>query len=135
MSPRAEIWNILHDGPITNISGAVPGDVRLSIDIDYLRRLFPGGGDSFGLCLRGCRLLEMTIWASDSRVTNDFAEILDALPTILSTDSTDVPVRVFTTTGELSLDFDEFNLELDDGTPVSFDSICAACENYWNKVP
>jgi hypothetical protein len=132
MSRKTEIWNILHDGPISAVSGAVPGDVKLTIGIEYLRKLFPGDGDSFGLWLRGCRLFEMELWETESRFTADFAEISAAQPTILSADHTDTPVMVWTTIGGLRLDFDEWQLELEDSTPVSFDEISAACESYWD---
>jgi hypothetical protein len=35
-SAREEIWNLLHDGGITGVRGAVPGDLTIRVKIRYL---------------------------------------------------------------------------------------------------
>ena len=30
---NADIWNILHDGPIARITGTIPGDVQFAVSI------------------------------------------------------------------------------------------------------
>src|ERR1700722_4533671 len=48
------IWNILHDGVVVAVEGTVPGNLRVDIEIDYLRKRFPDSGDLIQVHLGGC---------------------------------------------------------------------------------
>ena len=132
MNPRAEIWNILHDGSVTSISGVIGGAVTLTIYIPYLRQMFPGDGDEILITLEECSQFSMEIWEA-SITTGDFAKIASLEPTILSTDSEDVPVRIGTALGVLNLDFQVFSIRLDADQEISFERIALACDDYWNR--
>ena len=132
MNPRAEIWNILHDGGISEIEGSIPGEVRIRVSIPYLRHMFPGDGKDILVRLTDCSKFSMRIWEGDI-VTDNLKRIMDTDTEILSTESEDVPVHVFTTLGELDVDFEDFSLSLDNGNKITFGQICTACENYWNR--
>lgn len=134
MNPRAEVWNILHDGEIVRIEGEVPGDVFLTINIPYLRRMFSKQGENIILALQGCTKLSMKIWdVKLSSVTEDFSRIVETNTGILSTESLDVPVHVVTTEGEIDVVFQTFSLRLDDGSDITFQALCDACEGYWAR--
>jgi len=132
MNPKADIWNVLHDGEIIQIQGKVPGDLRLTISIAYLRHMFSDTGDSITLCLRGCSYFTMNIW-DENLVTSDPERIVKENTEILSTESLSTPVHVITTKGEIDTDFESFSLTLNDGKDISYESLCEACERYWNK--
>jgi hypothetical protein len=48
------IWNILHDGVIVAVDGTVPGDLRIDVEIDYLRERIPDPGTLIQVLLIGC---------------------------------------------------------------------------------
>src|SRR5580698_8954953 len=48
------VWNILHDGVIVAIAGTLPGDLRLDVEIDYLRKRIPDPGTLIRVLLVGC---------------------------------------------------------------------------------
>jgi hypothetical protein len=35
------IWNVLHDGVIVAVDGVLPGDLRIDVEIGYLRKRIP----------------------------------------------------------------------------------------------
>ena len=132
MNPRAEIWNVLHDGRIVAIVGVVPGDVAIRVKIPYLRKMFSADGEDVILRLANCAKLTMKIWEDD--VNTDNPERIVATDTgILSTESEDVPIHIITTMGELDVDFETFSLALDNGRPITFEELCGAYEDYWNR--
>src|SRR6476620_3715550 len=132
MNPRAEIWNVLHDGGIAAINGVIPGDVEIRVSIPYLRKMFSADGDDIIVRLANCAKLTMKIWEKDF-TTDDIERIVGTDTEILSTESEDVPVHIITTFGELDIDFEAFSLSLDNGRPITFEELCDACENYWNR--
>lgn len=132
MNPRAEVWNVLHDGGVAAIDGKIPGDVTIRINIPYLRKMFSEDGEEILVRIANCSKLTMTIWGED--LTTDEPKRIVATDTeILSTESDDVPVHVITTFGELDIDFEAFSLSLDNGKPITFEELCEACESYWNR--
>ena len=132
MNPRAEIWNVLHDGGVAAIDGVVPGDVTIRVNIPYLRQMFSDSGEDIIVHLCNCASLTMKIW-DEGITTDDPKRIVSTDTEILSTESNDVPVHIITTLGELNIAFEGFSLSLDDGRQISFEELCAACENYWNR--
>jgi hypothetical protein len=130
MNPRAEIWNVLHDGGIAGIEGVAPGDLTIRVNIPYLRRMFSERGDDILLRLHGCNRFVMKIWDGDV-LTEDPRQIVASNTEILNTESEDIPVHIVTTQGEIDAAFQSFTLALDDGQPITFEELCGACERYW----
>ena len=52
---------------------------------------------------------------------------------ILSTDSEAMPVKIATTTGFLTLDFDTLEIRLDTGQSVDYDQVYRVCCAYWDE--
>ena len=131
MTPRAKLWNILHDGVIVQIKRHGSGDLALTIEIPYLRRMI-SQGDNIIVTLRRCSGFSMKICGLD--LTTDDLDLIAVQRTeILSTESEDAPVHVITTLGEIDADFDSFSLTQDDGKAITFDALCDACERYWTR--
>jgi len=102
------------------------------VSIPYLREMFSADGEDIVVELANCTRLSMKIWEEDV-TTDDLKRIVDTNASILSTESDDVPVHVFTSLGELDIDFDELSLSLDNGRRITFEELCEACESYWDR--
>jgi hypothetical protein len=131
MNPRAEVWNVLHDGGIVHIQKLDSGDLVLTVEIPYLRRMI-SEGDNIILTLRRCSQFSMKIWEQDLTTAN-LNLIAQQGTEILSTESEDTPVLIVTTLGEIDANFDSFSLAQEDGTEITFEVLCDACERYWNR--
>ena len=127
---NADIWNVLHDGSVLRVSGAVPGDVQFAVWIDYLRSRFPDPGDRILLTLHGCTALSYQPHGDDTALT-DLAAIAKAEPEILQAkDWTDASV-VECVSGNMRVTATDFSLSLDSGRAITFDELCAVSKTYW----
>ena len=52
------LWNVLHDGRVIAVEGAIPGDLRLSVQIPYLCGHLPTRATYVTIALSGCKLFE-----------------------------------------------------------------------------
>jgi hypothetical protein len=126
---NADFWNVLHDGRIVRVCGAVPGEVQLAIDIGYLRERFAAPGDCILVTLHDCTAFSYEHWDSDA-VSTDFASILSVEPAILSADE---PGTVFCNSGTLRVHASGFSLALDSGCSITLDELLAVAEAYWTE--
>lgn len=126
---QPDFWGIFHDGTITSAEGGVPGDVRLIVEIPYLRQMFPGEGKGFFVHLKGCSSIAFRPYDQPSVETLD--GIAKAEPEILYVESTD-PVVLDCAGGTLSMSYQSASVSLDTGEYVDFPQLVKACENYWN---
>ena len=132
MNQRADIWNILHDGEIAEIKSKSNQHIQLRIYIPYLGNMFPEIGENIWVDLLNYRKFEMKIWDEDI-TTSDFNKIVSTGTEILSTESTDVPLHVVSTLGDLFIDFESFSLSLDSGKQITFEELEDACSRYWKN--
>jgi hypothetical protein len=132
MDQRIEIWNILHDGEITAVEEDGTGNVRMFVNIPYLRRRIHPLGDSFVLMLGGVSKMECRNF-SESEVNTLREELEIGSPEILKTDSTEMPLKIDTTMGSLLIDFKTIQFRMDTGEEVDFDQIAKVCEQYWTE--
>ncbi len=130
--PRFAAWNTLHDGEITVIGREEPATVVMFVSIPYLRRRLAPLGDSFALRLRGVRQFAFAVFDA-AEITTSVDEIAELRLEILSTDSEAMPVKITTTRGFLTLDFDSLDISLDTGQPVSHEQIDRASAEYWDE--
>jgi hypothetical protein len=131
IDPRVAIWNEMHDGEIT-VMGHSASELAVFVSIPYLRRRFEPRGDSFLLRLGGFRAIEYVDYEGNNR-TSDIREIENRGIEILSTESSGVPVKISTTQGYLTLDFDTLAIFLDTGQQVEFEAVDLACRAYWDE--
>lgn len=127
---NADIWNVLHDGSIVGVLGAVPGDVRLVIWIDYLRDGFPYPGNRILLTLHDCTSLSFQPYEAETALT-DLDAIARAEPEILQAHDWTDASTVDCAGGTLRVTAAEFSLALDNGLSITFDELCAVSEAYW----
>ena len=130
MDERIEIWNVLLDGQITAVKGQ--GRVlTMFVNIPYLRRRMKPLGDSFVLTIE--EVMRIDFRDFDGKLETIQEAIDTGSPEILSTDSEDMPIKIFTTLGELILDFENIHFALDTGQKIDFASINKTCEDYWDE--
>ena len=129
MDTRIAVWNTLHDGEITVL--AMEGDTLVMfVSIPYIRERITPLGDSFILRLHGFHLLEFD---DGKNKHSDLAEISKSGIEILSTESKTMPVKISTTSGFLTLDFDRIDITTDTGRQVAYDEINRACSEFWEE--
>ena len=126
----ASLWNLLHDGGIERIDGAVPGDISLHVSIRYLRNRFPGEGTGFVVHLSGCT--HCTYEPYDEPAVSGMAAIVALEPEILSAETSD-PLEVCCVMGTLFLRYNTATLSLDSGGPVALSELDAASKSYWQE--
>jgi hypothetical protein len=132
MDKRITIWNVLHDGEITAVSGENSDTLTMFVSIPYLRRRLEPLGDSFVLTLKGLKRLEFYNFdGTGKRTARDELEI--GSPEILSTKSEAMPIRIETTMGYLILDFDSIEFAMDTGQEVKYEAIEKVCQEYWTE--
>jgi len=127
-----DIWNVLHDGTIVEATGAVPGDVRLNIDIDYLRRRFPEAGQYLILTLHDCTCLAYEPDDPKGSITN--LEAMGAAePKILKAEDWTDANKVYCVSGTLRVFTRAFSLALDSGRSITLQELKDVSEAYWTE--
>ena len=117
-----------HDGVVQDIKGAIPGDLVLTIAIEYLREMFEGHGTSFHLHLKGCTRIRYI--NTDSEATDDIAEIVEIEPILLNVAS-EQPFVYECVMGRLELEYERAAVRLDSGVEVSELDLVNASDRYW----
>jgi len=129
---NADICNLLHDGSIDQAVGAVPGDVQLSISIDYLRRRFPEVSEHVVLTLHECTCLAYDPDDPPGSLT-DLQAIATAKPQILKAEDWTDPNKVYCVSGTLRVFASAFSLALDNGRIITFEELASVSEAYWRE--
>ena len=129
MDKRIQIWNLLHDGQITAIAGENTQTLTMFVNIPYLRRKLEPLGDSFVITISG--LIRQEFHDFDGVITSLREEMEIGTPEILSTDSESMPIKIKTTMGQLTLDFQDISFALDTGQAAEYGTIEKVCEEYW----
>jgi len=123
-----DIWGVFHDGVVKLIEGTVPGTLKLEIEIDYLRRMFPEPGDRFVVMLIGCS--KFVYAGYDEPPTEDLSHIQSREPEILYITS-EQPVVLDCNEGTLEIEYDEMTVGLESGQAVDYETLASACRKYW----
>ena len=125
-----ELWDILHDGIIEAVEGSVPGDLTLTVRIDYLRELFSDGGKSIIVKLVGCDTLTYQPDGSDELLDSLGPELPEG---ILSGEEDGDLIRVYCMNGVLSIRYHGFSLALDNDQPITSAELGERSREYWDK--
>lgn len=125
---QRDIWGVFHDGFVTRIDGAIPGTLRLEIEIGYLRKQFPEPGSRFVIILSNCTRLIFTEY--DGPPIADLGRIQALEPEIMYVSQLQ-PLMLDCNGGTLELDYQEMSVSLESGQPVSYDDLVSAAEKYW----
>jgi hypothetical protein len=132
INQNTAIWNTLHDGEITTVKRDSADTLTVVVSILYLRERFEPAGDSFIIRLHGFRHLEFSDF-DRTQSTSEPSNIANAGIEILSTDSEELPVKIATTLGILTLDFDSLDIHLDTGQQITYSALHQACSDYWEE--
>ena len=130
MHPPETIWNVLHDGLITAIRGAVPGDVDVTVEIEYLTEKLPRPCSSITVRLHDCAKWEFLRWQDDTTTTS-FADFLADERDILSATVVAGDMQVICEGGALSLRYSHITLRCNDGSHLPLEELLAAATEYW----
>ena len=137
MSPRPlelDLWNVLHDGGIDSISGSVPGEVRLTVGITYLRELFEDPGESVLITLHDCTFFSFRPWDTDESVA-DLAAISALELEVLSVEEGGGIVCAVSAipAGVLLIKATGFSLALDNDRPIELEDLLAVAKTHWDR--
>ena len=132
MDEKIEVWGIFHDGYIMGAKGELP-NLSLRVEIEYLRNMFSGDGDSFWIHLKGCTHFEYINWENNKKRETKIDEIIKLEPEILYVSQIDKMTHIDCAFGELELIYDWISFEIDTGETVSIEELGKACDTYWNE--
>jgi len=132
VSLNLNIWNLWHDGTVFRAVGRVPGDVQLSISIDYIRRRFSDVGEHVVLTLHNCTCLAYEPDDPPGCLT-DLQAIAAAEPEILKAENWTDPNTVYCVSGTLRVLASTFSLALDNGRIITFEELASVAETYWRE--
>jgi len=126
-----DVWNCFHDGSITQVEGELP-NIKLTIEIEYLRHIFSKDGDSIIAELKGCTFLEFLSWENDEVLRN--VEKISAIePEILSVEKVNNKAHIICGDGELDIIYEDVLFALDNGKPITILDIDTASHKYWDE--
>jgi hypothetical protein len=131
------VWNILHDGSIVGLECAVPGDMRVTVEIEYIRELLPDPGDRFVILLTRCNLLEYRDFVGNQVLLLTDLKVISAIePEILSARTRDQTVVISMTRGpstymELHLQYEGLTISVESGREVPMEELVNAARRYW----
>lgn len=118
------IWNTLHDGVIEAITGDIPGEVRLSVQI-YWCEIWDEPVEAIIVHLKNCTHLEWQSWDGQS-ILNDSAAIAKLELEILSGSIENDTVKIIGATyeniggaGFLILKYENLAVFLDNGQLIT----------------
>ena len=137
MKQDYQIWNIIHDGVFVELQGAVPGELRIKVEIKYLANKLRGGSDHIYVILKNCSFFEYERqWSKDTiqiyKTIQELEGISPAL-TVLSCDEENDYLLINDICGTIKTRYDSTELTSEDGAPLSFNDLDKASEEYWNN--
>jgi hypothetical protein len=126
------IWNVLHDGDIIAVRGAVPGTVQLDVAIDYLRERFTDPGETIQVTLTGCTRFAYRDF-DDGQFTTDFSTIAAFEPEVLSAELRDGLCVLDCVSGVLEVMAADGSLALDSGRAITLQELIDVSHAYWTE--
>lgn len=124
-------WNTLHDGTIDAIGGSIPGDITLTVGIEYLCAKLPTASKSLQVSLLGCTLFEYTPFGEDT--TTELSGIASFEPEVLDAVAREEYIEVCCSGGTLKAAYRAVELRLIEGRLISQDELEAAAVRYWSE--
>ena len=125
-----DAWAAFHDGSIASISGSVPGDISIGIEILYLREMFRGAGGGFLVRLGGCTQFEYQPF--DQEPVAELSRIEQLAPRFLYLLESATCIEIDCTEGQLRLAYSTASLFLDDGRAITDEELLNANSSYWS---
>ena len=126
-----ELWGNLHDATIVEATGNVPGDLKLKLEIGYVRSRFSPEGDSFLLTLSNRDLFEFQPY--DEPRISDLQQIAQHEPWVVNPEQAEGHIHIYCSQGELFLNYTDYSLQLDTGQEISVDQLEKEFDQYWEE--
>ena len=126
-----EVWSILHDGVINQVIGDIPGTVTLTVEIEYLRHMFSGNGNSIIIVLIACDTFNYQPF-EPAEILTFLPDINESCPEILYAKVENGVIRVDCAEGTLWLKYKNYLLFLDDGQKIKIDELGEKFNKYWD---
>ena len=123
------VWNVLHDGNIVNVTGQVPGALRVDVEIPYLRTRIPDPGKTIVIALEGCSRFAYRNW--DSEFITDLRAIVELKPAIVSAEMQGDLCCVYCVDGLFEVAVSSGTISLDSGRTLPLDELIATADAYW----
>jgi hypothetical protein len=127
---QRDAWGVFHDGIVAKLEGSVPGDLKVQLEIGYLRGEFGEKGDYFVVHLGQCTKFRYCEY--DAQPTEDLSEIQDREIDVLYV-SSEEPLVLDCSDGVLELEYKTMRVALPSGREVTRDELVAASEKYWKE--
>lgn len=122
-------WNLLHDGTIVGVERDLADEVRIAVDVPYLRDRWADGGTLFHLRLARCTRCEYTPY--DEPPIAAIAAIAASEPTIVEAKLEGDDLVVWGSAGVLRLRYASLAIELDTGPRVELADLARVAQAYW----
>lgn len=124
----AELWNLLHDGGVEQLTGRVPGDVIVRASLSWLTAEFQPASELLTVVLHGCVGIEYREFGQRGWRTG--IGQLQGLPIeLLSAVKSGDAIEVTASQGLLRLRYADAELRLDDGRLLSIAELAAAADS------
>jgi hypothetical protein len=121
-------WDLLHDGFIAGLE-RFGEQLRVTVQITYLRQQFDEPGNTFVLELSACDRFEYTPYGQACRT--DLQEILALEPDLVQAELDGDCLVVWCSGGELRMRYRELQMQLGTGRVVGLEEVEAAARAYW----
>jgi hypothetical protein len=126
------IWNILHDGVIVAVEGTVPGNLRIDIEIDYLRKRIPDPGTSIQVLLVGCTRFALREY-ENAKFSTALTEIAAMRPEVLNASLKNGICKIDCADGTLAVVTAGGSICLDSGRPLTLEELAAVADCNWKE--
>ena len=128
------LWNVLHDGELVEVSGQLPGSLRLVVEIEYLCSSLPTESTQLIVLLTTCTCFEYQPF--DGVPLRELSAFGPNSLTFLSARVADSRVVVQCADGggggELLLQYSQSEVTTLEGSCMSQDELELASDGYWD---
>jgi hypothetical protein len=128
-------WNVLHDARLIAAEGAVPGDLRLEIDINYLCKLLPTASTLLVVEISSCTQFEYRSFdRRPLRDPHDIASVrLEILRAQLESETMSIECADGSYGGQLLVKYLNATLSTIEGAILSQKELETVADRYWNE--
>jgi hypothetical protein len=117
---------------IVAVEGTVPGNLRIDIEIDYLRKRFADPGTLIRVLLVGCTRFAFREY-ENAKFSTALTEIAAMRPEMVSASIKDGVCKVDCADGTLEVVAQEGTIRLDTGREVTLQQLKEVAEGYWKE--
>ena len=118
-----EIWDVFHDGTLINAQENTPGNLLLTIELEYVREEFDEDFKYFLLELHECNLFEYYPSVGDIKAIKDIKSILKYDLWLKEAEKENNQLIIYCSDGILKTKYRDYSIFLDTGKKVSKDDL------------